>query len=231
MEIQTNSLTVSIDVFTDSFTLLGCAAVYDTIISELLEVSSPSFGESSVTSSSHVHYQSSHRRVYVKLIWHLHSSSCLIWGHLIVIFTMRTVAVWGKDRHVAYILFATFATMCVVTPTLIGIHLKRTSRTFISIVFVFPKIPTVFNRTTKWIQGGSARTVHSDFWQILQVSGCDLYGDCSLWYKLVFSIVRQFLQLWYKGMKAILTFMVIRALSTCDNFPLCFLSQVHVDFL
>ncbi|KAF7759878.1 hypothetical protein Agabi119p4_11573 [Agaricus bisporus var. burnettii] len=75
-------------VFTDSFTLLGCAAVYDTII--------------------------------IMYIISLLTAE--------FIFTMRTVAVWGKDKHVAYILFATFATMCVVTPTLIGIHLKRTSQ-------------------------------------------------------------------------------------------------------
>ncbi|EKM75067.1 hypothetical protein AGABI1DRAFT_132605 [Agaricus bisporus var. burnettii JB137-S8] len=52
------------------------------------------------------------------------------------IFTIRTVAVWGKDKHVTYILFATFSAMCIVIPTLIGINLSRTSRRFIDVIFI-----------------------------------------------------------------------------------------------
>ncbi|KAF7759880.1 hypothetical protein Agabi119p4_11575 [Agaricus bisporus var. burnettii] len=44
------------------------------------------------------------------------------------IFTIRTVAVWEKDKRVAYILFGTFSTMCMVIPTLIGIHLSKTTQ-------------------------------------------------------------------------------------------------------
>ncbi|KAF7776840.1 hypothetical protein Agabi119p4_5233 [Agaricus bisporus var. burnettii] len=47
------------------------------------------------------------------------------------------LAVWGKDKHVTYILFTTFGAMCIVIPTLIGINLSRTTRKFIAIVLVY----------------------------------------------------------------------------------------------
>ncbi|XP_006457551.1 hypothetical protein AGABI2DRAFT_181715 [Agaricus bisporus var. bisporus H97] len=120
------------------------------------------------------------------------------------IFTIRTVAVWGKDKHVTYILFATFSAMCIVIPTLIGINLSRTSQRLVGFrEFIQGQCSPVSGKSYKFLVATFAFTAAYDTmiltfmvarafsmsrWRVDSFLFKTVYGDGVAFYVYIFGV-------------------------------------------